>query len=231
MFARSFDTESTGIPEEEDRHALVEVGYADIYDGVVFDWNARLCNPGRKIPIAAKAIHHITDEMVANEPPPDVILRWFGEANPDVYFAHNAEHDLKFIGINKAPILCTYKISLRFWPDAENFKNQYLRYYLDLPVDQEKAEPAHRAGPDAYVTGFLAARILDEADERGISIETMAKWSKGPALLPRISFGKHKGLKWEEAPTDYLRWILDKSDMERDVKANAKHHLKLKGML
>lgn len=83
--------------------------------------------------------------------------------------------------------------------------------------------PPHRAGPDAYVGAALIARIIEE---RKTSIDEMLRWSSGPALLPRVRFGKHKGARWEDIPSDYLRWLVDKSDMDRDVKATAKHHLK-----
>jgi exodeoxyribonuclease X len=81
------------------------------------------------------------------------------------------------------------------------------------------------AGPDAYLCAVLMERILEDGRT---SLEDMARWSSGPALLPRITFGKHKGSKWEDAPTDYLDWIVNKSDMDRDVKANARHHLKVR---
>ena len=83
--------------------------------------------------------------------------------------------------------------------------------------------PPHRAGPDAYLGAALIARILAAG---AASIEDMVRWSNGPALLPRINFGKHKGARWEDVPADYLRWVVDKSDLDRDVKANARHHLK-----
>jgi exodeoxyribonuclease X len=43
-----------------------------------------------------------------------------------------------------------------------------------------------------------------------------------------VNFGKHKGAKWDDVPLDYLSWIVDKSDMDRDIKANAKHWLKVR---
>ena len=99
-----------------------------------------------------------------------------------------------------------------------------LRYFLDLACDRDLAAPPHRAGPDAYVTAHLFAKILDE----GVDLDAMVRWSNGPSLLPVIGFGKHKGSKWEDVPSDYLRWVVDKSDLDRDAKANAKHHLKLR---
>lgn len=231
MLVRVIDTETTGIPSDnEPHHALCEIGWCDIVDGKIGEPHQRFVNPGRPIPTAAKAIHHITDDMVADAIDPSVACRTLMEGQPDVFFAHNAEFDRQFFRGGDTPFLCSYKIALRFWPDAEKHTNQFLRYYLDVKLDPAKADPPHRAGADAYVTAHIAALILAEAEERGIKIEDMARWSKGPALLPRITFGKHKGMKWEEAPTDYLEWIAFKSEMDRDAKANAKHWLKERGI-
>lgn len=231
MLIRVFDTESTGLPTDDDPHALVEVGWCDIINGEVGEPRAMLLNPGRPIPPDAMAIHHITDDDVADAPPPSAGCAALMEGAPDVFVAHNADHDRKFFGGGGVPFVCSYKVALRFWPDAERHTNQYLRYYLDLPVDRAKAEPPHRAGPDAYVTAHLVVRILGEADARGVSIDDMVRWSRGPALLPRINFGKHKGAKWEDVPADYLEWVVFKSDLDRDAKANARHWLKQRGAL
>lgn len=224
MFIRVFDFETTGVPTNEQRHAICEVGWCDIVDGRIGEPHSFLINPGRPIPIEATAVHHITDAMVAGAPPPDVACRALSMGNPDVFFAHNADFEREFFG--GEPLACSYKIALRFWPEAEKHSNQFLRYFFGFELDRAKTEPPHRAGQDAYVTAHIVARIMEEAAARGISMDEMIRWSKGPALLPRIPFGKHRGSRWEDLPTDYLRWIVDKSDLDRDAKANARHHLK-----
>jgi exodeoxyribonuclease X len=101
-----------------------------------------------------------------------------------------------------------------------------LRYWLGLDLDARYAMPPHRAGPDAFVT----AHILVELLRAGTKIEDMVRWSSGRALLPRINFGKHKGAKWGDVPADYLQWIVIRSDMDRDAKANAKRELRARGL-
>lgn len=234
MLIRVFDFETTGIPTEDDHQAVCEVGWTDI---VVDDIDGRitvglpssmLVNPGRPIPVAAMAVHHITDEDVADAPPMDVAALALAKDSPGHYWAHNADFDRKFWGSGRR-ILCSYKVALRFWPEAEKHTNSYLRYYLRLPVDRDYCDPPHRAGPDSYVTAHLVAGILREAAEREVSIETMEKWSSGPALLPRCPIGKHRGQPWAAVPTSFLTWMLGVADMDRDLKANARHHLKSRG--
>ena len=215
---RAIDFETTGIPTETEKHAIVEIGWCDLVDGAISGVpRAVLCNPGRPIPHEAMSVHHITDGVVKEASGSLSVL-----GSPDYFVAHNADYERQFFETD-IPIICTYKVALRLWPEASSHKLQFLRYNLGLDVDAELCQPSHRAGPDAYLGAALMARILTESRA---TLDDMVRWSNGPALLPRIPFGKHKGSKWEDAPRDYLEWIVNKSDLDRDIKANAKHHLK-----
>lgn len=232
MLIVSVGLETTGTPSEDTPQAICEAGWSTVFqadDGRWFfsDPKSMLINPGRPMPPEAQAVHHISDGDVADEPSPDVACRALMETKPDYFCAHNADFEKSFFGGGGIPWICTYKVALRVWPDAGSHSLQYLRYWLGLDIDQEIGLPAHRAGPDAYVGAALMARILSEPDCPDFA--TMVRWSKGPALLPRIGFGKHKGMKWSEAPSDYLTWIVDRSDLDRDAKANARHWLKQRG--
>lgn len=217
MRFRCIDFETTGIPTEDDTHAIVEIGWCDVGDAP----RSVLCNPGRPIPPEAMAVHHITDEMVRDATGDIGVI----DSNECYFVAHNADYERQFYQ-PATPYICTYKVAMRLWPDAPSHGLQFLRYYLALDVDAGLAMPPHRAGPDAYVCAALMSRILEEGR---VTVDEMVRWSSGPALLPRVTFGKHKGADWADVPTDYLEWIVFKSDMDRDIKANANHHLKKRG--
>lgn len=225
-----FDTETTGFPTEEEPQAIVELGWCpvQIFGGgeiEVGDPVSMLVNPGRPIPPEASAVHHIIDEDVVGAPPRDIASRALMETAPDYFAAFNLDFDKQFFGGGGVPMFCLYKAAVRVWEDAPSHSNSFLRYWLGIELDRAKAEPPHRAGADAYVSAHILRELLRSG---AVDIEKMLHWSKGPALLPRVNFGKHKGSKWSDLPTDYLEWIRDKSDMDRDVKANAKHWLKLR---
>lgn len=215
MIIRVIDFETTGIPTEDDPHAVVEVGWCDLPANG--GWKSLVTDPGRKIPFEAMAVHHITDEECADKP----IFAPYMIDGADIYVAHNTDYERKFYATDK-PWICTYKVSLRVWPDMASHSMQFLRYAIGLPVNKYIEMP-HRAGPDAYVCALLLEAIM--VHENAPDIDTMVRWSNGPALLPRITFGKHKGSKWDTVPRDYLEWIVDKSDMSADIKANARYHL------
>lgn len=228
MKIRVIDFETTGMPEDCAR--ICEVGYTDLLIGSngkinIAPGRAFLCNPGVPMPPEAQAVHHIGDIELSDKPASENVLPHVFDCNADFYAAHNADFERQFCTAPK-PWICTYKVALRIWPEAKAHNNQYLRYFLPLELgDESLAMPPHRAGPDAYVTAYLLAKEIESGKA---SIEDMARWSNGPALLPRVNFGKHKGSKWEDLPTDYLQWITDKSDMDRDIKANARHWLKVR---
>lgn len=226
MLVRAIDFECTGIPSDEDPHAICEIGFTEIIDGVVSDQTfAMLVQPGRPMPVESQAVHHISDADLVGARPITDGLQILMSGPPDFFAAHNAEYEQAFFQGGEVPWIDTYKVALRLWPEAPSHSQQVLRYYLDLACNRERAAPAHRAGPDSYVCAMIMQRILQDGR---VTLEQMVKWSKGPPLLHRVTFGKHKGSLWQDLPTDYLRWILDKSDMDAGVKANARHRLKLR---
>jgi exodeoxyribonuclease X len=52
----------------------------------------------------------------------------------------------------------------------------------------------------------------------------MIKISNNPILIPRMPFGKHKGLLFSEVPRDYLEW-LQRSELDEDMAYTVKTHL------
>lgn len=228
---RVVDFETTGIPTPEDKHAMVEAGWCDLIPADGGGWRivgpmSSLVNPGRAISLEAMAVHHLRDCDVADAASPTDICRMLADG-ADIFCAHNMDFDSQFFGGGDKPWICTYKSALRLWPEAPSHKNQVLRYFLKLDDDDAGFDsaltlPPHRAGPDAYTTAHILKACLAKAP-----IELLIKWSTGPALLAKVGFGKHRGMKWSDVPIDYLQWI-GKSDMtDRDVRATAKHYLKI----
>jgi exodeoxyribonuclease X len=223
---RIFDVETTGIDAKEDR--IVEIAAYDLnpFDGSIMPAGERLCNPGRTIPPAASAVHHLIDSDVAGS-------ALFGEAWSElsppeitVYAAHNCEFEASFL---PAPAgvdwICTYKAALHAWPDAPAHNNQTLRYWRGFDTrptfDRDIAKLAHRAGPDAYVTAHLLLDLLQVA-----SVAQLIACTKQPKRYPVLTFGKHRGMKMAEVPGDYLAWLRDgKHEMDADWRHCAKREL------
>lgn len=219
--ARVIDYETTGSPDE-DHAEIVEFGRIDVdltTRELKSPWSS-LCCPRGPIPAVTKAVHHITEVDVQGAPQARDLWDqfWDGCGPADVLVAHNAAFERHFHDGDGRQWIDTYKVARIVYPDAPKHSNQALRYLLDLPVDRRLASPPHRALPDAYVTAHLLIEMLKHK-----TIDEMIQITKYPALLKIMTFGKHKGTAYADAPIDYLEWIRDKSDMDEDTKFSAKY--------
>jgi DNA polymerase III epsilon subunit-like protein len=191
-----------------------------------------LFNPGRPIAVEAMAVHHITNEMVKDRPPFKRSDLWrklqalVDDAN-NAIVAHNAQFDVAMLNhedIYPSRVICTLKLA-RFLDKGgviPQYGLQYLRYYLELNVDAN----AHDALGDITVLEALFKRIHARFVRDKIQdIENeMIRISNSPILMPRMPFGKHKGVLFSEIPTDYLQWLLG-TDLDEDMDYTVRHYL------
>jgi exodeoxyribonuclease X len=202
---RVVDLETTGRNFSDG--GVVEVGWQDLTHDGHGGWvvsgppRSMLINPGQKISPETSAIHHIVDEDVAGAPPwhlaAETILRLERPRRLAALAAHRAAFEQRwcFPALTRGtPWICTYKCALRLWPDAPTHSNQGLRYWRrPAGLDRAVGLPAHRAGPDAYVTAYLLRDMLAQA-----SLEQLIDWSAEPALLPRVPYGPFRGRSWRD---------------------------------
>lgn len=215
---RVIDTETTSF-----EGGICELASIDIVDGQLCNPMSDFVKPPEPITVGAMAIHHITNDMVADAPPiGDVIDRYLGA---DVYVAHNAAFDRPKLPQITGPWICTLKLARKLYPELESHSNQYLRYHFMLDVDVPEGLHAHRALYDCYVTAALLIRLNREVQ---LTIAQMRDISSRPSLLHTMRFGKHKGKTFEDiAAKDqgYLRWALANMDLDEDQKFTMQHYL------
>ena len=83
---RVIDTETTSLDG-----SVLEIASVDIVDGVICNPMSDFVKPTEAISFEAMAIHHITEDMVADAPLiSEVIHRYLGA---QAYVAHNAKFD------------------------------------------------------------------------------------------------------------------------------------------
>ncbi|MFN3891951.1 MAG: exonuclease domain-containing protein [Beijerinckiaceae bacterium] len=230
MRLRVLDVETTGLAPPD--HTICEVGWVDLVQDGSGAWDIAgmgetLCSPGRPIPPEVSAIHHIVDADCVGKPSwrmtIDQVCGMAGIFLVDAFCAHNARFERQWITpdvTGKVEWICTYKCALKLWPEAPSHSNQALRYWLNPEgLDRAIAAVSHRAMPDAYVTAFLLREMLKKA-----SVADLIAWTKEPAVLPKITFGKYAGKKYSEVDTGFLSWLLDK-DFDEDVKHTARQEM------
>lgn len=217
------DIECTGLDPEND--AIVEIACVDVNkDGAITDSRESFVKPPIKIPPEASGIHNITDYDVRDADAARDVIPCILPLDCDViYAAHNAAYEKSFLEpfIPGVKWICTYKSSLRIWPEAPNHKNNTLRYFLKLPVDRELADQTHRALADAHVTAHILRELLDKA-----SIEDMLRWTSEPPLFPRCPIGDWRDRRWSEVERSFVDWIINKKGMDPDIVWNAQQELK-----
>lgn len=220
---RVIDIETTGIDAAS--HKVIEIAAYDVHADQkrLERVGSHLVNPDRPIPPEASAVHHLIDADVAAAEPFDAVWKNYSVNAPIYYAAHNCDFERAYLPTSDGmQWICTYKCALRLWPDAPSHGNQVLRYWMGLDgaagFDRETAARAHRAEADAYVTAWILMRLLDQ-----FAIGDLLTWTNEPRAHPRLTFGKHRGLKWAEIPSDYLLWLRDgRHQLESDWRHGAK---------
>ena len=227
-FVRVIDLETTGQGFADG--GVVEIGWQDVATGPD-GWalhgpvGATLVDPGNPISPSTAAIHHIIDEDVAGAPPwqvaaPPVLEAMPGPA-PLALAAHRAAFEQRWcrpVQPTGLRWVCTYKCALRLWPDAPTHSNQGLRYWRrPAGLDREAGLPAHRAGPDAYVTAHHLRDMLAMA-----SLNQLLTWSDEPALLVKVPFGPCRGRRFRELDDDALDNILASAGGNADMAFTAR---------
>lgn len=224
---RVIDFETTGM---EPPAVVVEVGYCDLTQLADGSWDigepdSWLCGGVDAMPPEVRAVHHISFSDVEHAAPFDRASVFAGTPVPAALVAHNMDFEARFLGEHGLPSICTLKAAYRVWPDAPGHSNSVLRYWLEdqrlLSLDDPKAMPPHRAGPDAYVT----AHILKALFAAGATGKEMVAWSREPRLLPTCPIGKFRGKSWPEVEGGFLNWMLAQPTMESDLKWNAQREL------
>ena len=215
------DTETTGIGPR-DRLCQIAFKYNNEESEALF-------KPPVPIQIDAMSVSHITNKMVVDKEAfigsemHKKLTSIFSEGN--ILVAHNAQFDvdmLKKENIEVKNIIDTLKIIQHLDRDGEipKYNLQYLRYFLDLNVENVIA---HDALGDVKVLEklfeHLFQKMIVELNNEQAVIDEMIKISSQPILMKKFPFGKYNGAKVSDiAKSDpgYLRWFLGKKIEERD---------------
>lgn len=222
---------------------IVELASVDVNRGSMLGFQTGnpmqdYVKPDRPIEFGAMAIHHITEDMVADAAPiQDVWPKyWLDEPSPLYFVAHNAAFDRGVLPQSDVDWICTLKLARHVYPELESHTNQYLRYALGLDSVIQSILPeglhAHRALYDVYCTSVLFAHLAARLDW---DAELMVALTKSPSLIHYVKFGKYAKSKLtysEVAMVDpgYFQWALaNMSDLDEDRRFTMVHWLKYHG--
>ena len=202
------DLETTGGSPANDR--ITEVGAVKIRGGEVLGTFHTLVNPEVSIPPLISALTGITNGMVADAEPIEVVLpcllEFLGGA---VLVAHNASFDRRFVqanlerhGYQRIPnrVVCTARLARKLLPRDEvpNVRLATLAAYLGATV-----APCHRALTDAKATVDVFHSLLERAGSYGVlALEDLIEF---PSAKAGASFKKvHLADRLPRCPGVYL---------------------------
>lgn len=242
-----FDLETTGTNITQDR--IVEISLIKVMpNGEEFERTRRI-NPEMHIPAEATAVHHITNEDVANAPR-------FAQIAKDL--AHIFEGcDIAGFNSNKFDVPMLAEEFLRAGVKFDFTKPRYIdvqnifhkkeqrtlvaayRFYCGKELDD-----AHSANADTRATYEVLKAQLDHYDDLQNDMQFLADYSthaRNADLMGRliyddekrevINFGKYKGQVAEDVlrrDPGYYNWIMqgDFAQNTKDVFTNIKLRLK-----
>ena len=185
-----FDTETTGLkPSQGDE--IVSIGAVRIVNGRILTGEtfSRLVNPRRPIPAESIQFHGITDAMVADAPPIEVVLPQFKTfAAESALIAHNAAFDLKFLKLKEDQSgvrfdnvpLDTLLISAFLFPEFEDHSLDALADRLGINIAER-----HTALGDAMTTAAIFVKLLDLLEARDITTLSALQDASSMALAIR----------------------------------------------
>lgn len=226
------DTETTGN-QSSDR--LLQIAYKEpgqAYDSM-FD---KLYKPPVAISIESMAVHHITNEHVADKPAfidseDFQPLKELLESEETVMVAHNAKFDIDMLqkeGIQPSQRIDTLRLVRHYDPDMKIKRHnmQYLRYLLELDKDIDEPIKAHDAKGDVIILELLFDRLYKKTQEAHPDmneqqiIDEMIAISSRPTLISKFTFGKHNGKRVADVAAEdrgYLEWLYtQKQQSEQD---------------
>lgn len=177
------DLEGTGAQHKE-KEGIVEIAAIQISNKqLTNNYYYKLLNPEIDIPPMISRIHGLKNKDLENEPVFDSVRAELLEfLNDKILVGHNVSVDYKVLKLKMhsytpSLILDTKKMSKHFWKNEpkhslddliERFQIQH--FLADLPIKRKR----HSAFYDAYATGIIFLKILEEKFPEGTTLKIVA---------------------------------------------------------
>lgn len=232
------DTETTGIFEKD---RVCQLAFFVLNEELeIEEIHNDMCKPPLAISYEAMAVHHITPEMVENEPvctQTRAYQRLLELNTPhNLLVIQNASFDLGMLAkegfISQMNLIDTFRILRFYYPLEGSFSLQYKRYQWGLYKQEETFAKqyglsinAHDALGDVVVLKHLFEKLCDEH-----SLPQMILLCEEPMLLTYVPYGKQKGKKFLElacTARHELQYMLGANGLDEDVRFSIQHALEM----
>lgn len=161
---------------------------------------------GRKICPATMAVHHISDDDVADKPLFDPKTL----PNMAYMIGHNIDYDWKAVNEPSCKRICTLALARSLFPEWSGFSQGACVYHI-LPAAQAKklTKDAHDALADVKANLVLYQHICKTLNVAENDYEAVWQASEAARIPKTMPFGKHRGTPMNELPASYINWALN----------------------
>ncbi|MDE6338647.1 MAG: 3'-5' exonuclease [Muribaculaceae bacterium] len=231
-----FDLETTGTNIIHDR--IVELSYIKVFPDGTTEQKTRRLNPEMHIPEGATAVHHITDEMVRNEPTFRQVSKALNEifANCDIAGYNSNKFDVPLLIEEFGRAGINFELSGRNFIDVQNIFHKMEQRTLVAAYKfycGKNLEDAHSAFADTQATYEVLLGQLDRYKDLEGDVKSLAEFSKMGRNVdlsarivlddhdePVFNFGKHKGKRVKEVfrrEPSFYSWMMQ-GDFAKNTK-------------
>ena len=232
-----FDLETTGTNITTDR--IIELAYVKVFPNGKTEEKDIYINPGMPIPPASTAVHHITDEMVADKPLFKDVARNIAKVfeGADIAGFNSNRFDIPVLAEEFLRAGVDIDLSRRKFVDVQVIFHKLEQRTLSAAYKfycGKNLEDAHTAAADTQATYEVLMAQLDRYPELQNDIAFLAEYSsfnKNVDFAGRMvyddngvevfNFGKYKGMSVTDVlkrDPGYYSWILN-SDFTLNTKA------------
>jgi exodeoxyribonuclease X len=213
------DFETTGL---NPGYRPIEVAWIEFDDRLnEVEAVTSLIDPGIPIEPGAQQTHGISEAMVAGMP---TLREFIADVHGDKFAgehvlvaAHNARFDIPMFSAfcDQVTPLCSMRLGHSLYPFLSSHTLASMASHLRIDT-----LPTHRAADDARTCLEVLTEI---ARGHSLTIDGLIRASNDFSLESVMPFGKHKGVKLCDLPSDYANWLtqnLDSDNWVREVLSN-----------
>ncbi len=232
-----FDLETTGVNISHDR--IIELSYIKVYPNGTEEEKSMRINPEMSIPAESTAIHHITDEDVADKPTFKQIAKELARVfeGCDIAGYNSNRFDIPLLMEEFLRAGINIELSRQKFVDVQTIFHKMEQRTLSAAYKfycNGDLENAHSANADTRATYEVLKAQLDRYPNLKNDVEFLSNFSsfnKNVDLMGRIvyneqgvevfNFGKYKGVSvkevFERRDPSYYAWMMN-GDFALDTK-------------
>lgn len=221
------DTETTGTDHETDE--IIEAAWLHLPATIEefcavkspekFEFYHERFKPSIQISLGAMSVHNIIDEDLVDCADSSA----FGfPVEAEYLIGHNIDFDWKMMGEPDVRRICTLALSRSMFPELDSHKQAAMIYHIGriygrMAWARDLVKGAHAALDDVRMCAALLRFLILMLKHKGTVVDTWEQLAliSDEARIPTVmSFGKHKGLRIEDVPSDYVRWYRGQVDKD-----------------